>query len=112
VAYSGLSRYAFFILKSLEGGVSSPNPNTTDGRKHNSAKVPYLESYYPKYSRDPRCDRDEQILVEQDKGLPRDPGGSTGGCEESVQETGKKPVYTTNSGSRQKPTKPRIEKRF
>jgi hypothetical protein len=30
-----------------------------------------------------------QILVEQDKALPRDPGGSNGGCEESVQETGK-----------------------
>jgi hypothetical protein len=53
-----------------------------------SATVPYLEYYYPKYSRDPRFNWDEQILVEQDKALPRDPGGSNGGCEESVQETG------------------------
>jgi hypothetical protein len=69
--------------------VSSPNPDATEGRKHNSATVPYLEYYYPKYSRDPRFNWDEQILVEQDKALPRDPGGSNGGCEESVQETGK-----------------------
>jgi hypothetical protein len=85
--------------------MSSPNPDATEGRKHNSATVPYLEYYYPKYSRDPRFNWDEQILVEQDKALPRDPGGSNGGCEESVQETGKKPVYTANSGYRQKPTK-------
>jgi hypothetical protein len=77
-----------WVLISLEGGVSSPNPDATEGRKHNSATVPYLEYYYPKYSRDPRFNWDEQILVEQDKALPRDPGGSNGGCEESVQETG------------------------
>jgi hypothetical protein len=71
--------------------MSSPNPDTTEGHKHNSAIVPYLEYYYPKYSHDPRFNWDELILVEQDKALPRDPGGSNGGCEESVQETGKIP---------------------
>jgi hypothetical protein len=42
--------------------VSSPNPNAREGRKQNSATVPYLEYYYPKYSRDPRCNWDEQYL--------------------------------------------------
>jgi hypothetical protein len=69
--------------------MSSLNPDAKEGRKHNSATVPYLEYFYPKYSRDPRFNWDEQILVEQDKALPRDPCGSNGGCEESVQETGK-----------------------
>jgi hypothetical protein len=44
--------------------MSSPNPDATEGRKHNSATVPYLEYYYPKYSHDPRFNWDEQILVE------------------------------------------------
>jgi hypothetical protein len=92
--------------------VSSPNPDATQGRKHNSATVPYLEYYYPKYSRDPRFNWDEQILIEQDKALLRDPGGSNGGCEESVHQTGKKLVYTANSGYRQNPTKSRTEKGF
>jgi hypothetical protein len=85
--------------------VSSPNPDATEGQKHNSATVPYLEYYYPKYSRDPRFNWDKQILLAEDKALPRDLGGSNGGCEESVQETRNKPVYTANSGYRQKPTK-------
>jgi hypothetical protein len=37
-----------WVLKSLEGGVSSPNPDATEGHKHNSATVPYLEYDYPK----------------------------------------------------------------
>jgi hypothetical protein len=72
----------------LESGASSPNPDATEGGKHKSATVPYLEYYYPKYSRDPRFNWDEEILIEQDKALPKDPGGSNGGYEESVQETG------------------------
>jgi hypothetical protein len=68
--------------------VSSPNPDETEGRKHNLATVPYIKYYYPKYSRDPRFNWDEEILVEQDKALPRDPGGSNGVCQGSVQETG------------------------
>jgi hypothetical protein len=51
--------------------MSSPNPDATEGCKHNSATVPYLEYYYPKYSHDPRFNWDKQILVEQDKALPR-----------------------------------------
>jgi hypothetical protein len=85
--------------------MSSPNPDATEGRNQNLPTVPYFEYSYPKYSRDPRFNWDEQILVEQDKALPRDPGGSNGACKESVQETGKKPVYTAKSGYRQKPTK-------
>jgi hypothetical protein len=84
--------------------VSSPNPDATDGCKHNSPTVPYVEYYYPKYGCDARFNWNEQILVEQDKAVPRDPGGSHGGCEESVKETAKKPIYTPNSGDRQKPT--------
>jgi hypothetical protein len=96
----------------LGGGVSCPNPDAIDGRKHNSAIVPYLEYYYPKYSGDPRFNWDEPILVEQDKALPRDLGRSNGGCEESVPDTGKTPVYTANSGYRQRPTKSRTRKSF
>jgi hypothetical protein len=81
--------------------VSSPNPGATEGRKHNSATVPCVEYYYVKYSRDPRFNWDEQILVEQDKALPRDPGGSNGGSEKSLQETRNIPIYTANSGYRQ-----------
>jgi hypothetical protein len=32
-----------WILKSLEGGMSSPNRDATDGYKHKSATVPDLE---------------------------------------------------------------------
>jgi hypothetical protein len=85
--------------------MSSPNPDAIEGCKHNWATFLYLEYYYPKYSRDSRFNWDEQILVEQDKALPSDQGGSNGGCEESGQETWKKPIYTTNSGYRHKPTK-------
>jgi hypothetical protein len=85
--------------------MSSPNPDASEGRKHNSATVPYLEYYYPKYSRGPRFNWDEQIRVKQDKALRRDPGGSNGVYEESEQETGKKPVYTANLRYRQKLTK-------
>jgi hypothetical protein len=85
--------------------MSSPNLDATEERIHNSATVPYLEYSYPKYSRDPRFTWDEQLLVKQDKAVPRNPDGSNGGCEQSVQVTGKKPVYTANSGYRQKPTK-------
>jgi hypothetical protein len=64
--------------------VSSPNLDATDGRKNKLATVPSLEYYYPNYSRDSRFTWDEHILVEYDKVLPRDLGGSNGGCEESV----------------------------
>jgi hypothetical protein len=57
----------FWVLKSFEAGVSSLNLDATEGRRHTSGPVPYLEYYYPKYSRDPRVDRNEQILVEQGK---------------------------------------------
>jgi hypothetical protein len=70
--------------------VSSPNPDAPEGRKHNSAIVPCLEYDYPKYSRDPRFNWDAQLYVVQDNALPRDLGRSNGGCEESVQKTGKK----------------------
>jgi hypothetical protein len=53
-----------WVLKSLEGDMSSPNPDATDGRKHNSATVPHFEYYYPKYSHDPRFNWDERILVD------------------------------------------------
>jgi hypothetical protein len=80
----------FLVLLSLEGGMSSQNAYTTEGCKLNLSTVLYLEYYYPKYSHDARSNWDEQILVNQDKALPRDMGRSNGGCEESVQETGKK----------------------
>jgi hypothetical protein len=48
-----------WVILSLESGMSSPNPDATDRHKHNSATVPYLEYYYPKYSRDTRVNRDE-----------------------------------------------------
>jgi hypothetical protein len=76
-----------WFLKSLEGGVSSPYPDATEGRNHNSATVPYLEYYYPKYTRDRRFNWDEKIHVEQDTALPRDPDGSNGECEDSGHET-------------------------
>jgi hypothetical protein len=71
----------------LRRGVSSPNPDATEGRKSNSATVTYLEYYYPKYSHDPRFNWDEQILVELDNRLPMDLGGSNWRCEESIKET-------------------------
>jgi hypothetical protein len=71
-------------LNPWKGGMFNPNLEATHGCKHNSATVPYLEYYYSKYSRHPRFNWDEQILVEQCIALPRDPGGSKGGCEESV----------------------------
>jgi hypothetical protein len=73
---------------SLESGLSSANPDTIEGRKHNLATVPYLEYYYPKYSRDGRCKWDNQILVEQETALPSDPGSSNGEYKKSGQETG------------------------
>jgi hypothetical protein len=75
-------------LISLEVDVSSPNPDPTEGHKHNSATVPYLGYFYPKYSRDPRFNWDEQILVTQDKALLRDPHGINEKYEQSMQETG------------------------
>jgi hypothetical protein len=48
-----------WVLKSLEGGISSPNPDATEGRKYNLATLPYVEYYYPTYSPDPRCIWDE-----------------------------------------------------
>jgi hypothetical protein len=101
-----------WVLISCVGGMSSPNPDATEGCKHTSATVPYLEYYYPNYSRDPRFNWDAQIHVEQDKAVPRDPGGSNGGCKESVQETGQKPVFTANSGYREMRNKLTTEKGF
>jgi hypothetical protein len=77
---------------SLEHGMSRPNVDATEGRKHNSATVLYIEYYSPKYSRDVRINWDEQINVEQDKVLKRDQGASNAGCKESVKET----VYKTS----------------
>jgi hypothetical protein len=77
-----------WFLKSLEGGVSSPYPNTIEGHKVNSVTLSHLEYYYPNYSRDSRFNWDEQLLIQQDTALLRDPGGSNGGCKESVKETG------------------------
>jgi hypothetical protein len=76
------------VLKSLEGEVCSPNQDATEGRRHNSTAVPYLESYYPKYSRDPRFNLNEQILIEQDKPFTKNLGRTNRGCKEFVQETG------------------------
>jgi hypothetical protein len=53
--------------------MSSPNPDAPEECTHNSATVPCLEYYYLKYSYDHRFKWDKQILVEQDKALPRDP---------------------------------------
>jgi hypothetical protein len=47
----------------LEGDVSCPNLDAIDRRKHNSARVPYLEYFYRNYTDYPRCIWDEQILV-------------------------------------------------
>jgi hypothetical protein len=77
-----------WVLKSLESGVPSPNLDVKNGRKQELATVPYLEDYYPKYSCNPRFNRDEQILVDQHKVLPRYLGRSNGCCKESVQEAG------------------------
>jgi hypothetical protein len=60
--------------------MSSPNPNPTEGYKHNSAAVPYLESYFPKCSHDPRFAWDEQILIGQETALLRDGSRINGGC--------------------------------
>jgi hypothetical protein len=66
------------VLKSLEGGVFSPNPDAPEASKYISATVPYLEYYYPMYCHDPRFNWDKQILGEQDPALPRDPDRSHG----------------------------------
>jgi hypothetical protein len=63
-----------WVLQSLEGGVCNPNPDAIEGRNPYSARVPYLEYYYPKYSHDLRFNWDEQILIKQDKALPRGQG--------------------------------------
>jgi hypothetical protein len=76
-----------WVLRSLEGSVSSLNPDATEGCTHNSATVLYLEYNHPNHSHDPRFNWDEQILVQQDRELPRDLGRSNAGCEESVHKT-------------------------
>jgi hypothetical protein len=53
-----------WVLIAGERSMSSPNPDATKGCKHNWATVPYLEYYYPHYSRDARFNWDKQILVE------------------------------------------------
>jgi hypothetical protein len=68
--------------------VSSPYLDAINGCKYTSATVPDLEYYYPKYSRDPRCNWDEHTLVEQHTELPSDMGVSNTGCEKCVSETG------------------------
>jgi hypothetical protein len=35
-----------WVLKSLEGSLSSPNPDATERPKHTLATVPYLDYYY------------------------------------------------------------------
>jgi hypothetical protein len=75
----------------LQCGMSSLNLDATERCKPNVGTVPYLESYYPTYSRNPRFTWNGQILVKQDKALPRYPGGSNGGCKESVHEIRYKP---------------------
>jgi hypothetical protein len=42
--------------------VFSPNPDATEGPKHNSAIVPYFEYYYPKYSCDPIFNWDNKYM--------------------------------------------------
>jgi hypothetical protein len=76
-----------WVIISLEGGMSSPNPYATEGCKHNLPTVPYVDYYYPKYSHDARFNWDEQILVNEDSALLRNPSGSNRGCEKSMQET-------------------------
>jgi hypothetical protein len=48
-----------WALISLVTGLSIPNSDATEGRKHNLAQVPYCEYYYTKYSPDPRFNLDE-----------------------------------------------------
>jgi hypothetical protein len=43
----------FRVLRSFEGGMSSPNPAVKEARIYNLATVPYLEYYYLKYSHIP-----------------------------------------------------------
>jgi hypothetical protein len=52
----------FWVVVFLEGGVSSPNPDATDGWNHNSARVPYLDSYSPTFSCDPKFNWDHKYL--------------------------------------------------
>jgi hypothetical protein len=77
---------SWFIIY-LEGSVSSPNPDATDRRKHNSGTVLYLEYYNLNYSRDSGFNWAKQILIKYNNALQRDKSGSNHGCEESVQET-------------------------
>jgi hypothetical protein len=53
-----------WVLISLEGDMSSLNPDAPDRCKPHSATVPYLEYYYLRYSHEPRFNWDKQILVE------------------------------------------------
>jgi hypothetical protein len=55
-----------WVLISLEGSVSSLNPDATEDCTHNSATVRYLEYYYPKNHHDPRFNWDKQIVIEWD----------------------------------------------
>jgi hypothetical protein len=76
-----------WILIPLDGTVSSPNPDAINGRKQNSPIMLRLKFYYPMSSREPGFNWNDQILLEQNKALQRDPGGSNGEYNESVQET-------------------------
>jgi hypothetical protein len=73
----------FWVYLSLDGGVCSLNPDGIDGGKYNWGTVRSIEYYYPKNTHDLRFNWYEDILVQQDKALPRDPTGSNGGCDES-----------------------------
>jgi hypothetical protein len=89
-------RWWSLVHVSLQGDMSCLNANATERYQYTSATVPQLEFYYPKYRRDPRFNQDKQILLKTDTELPRDLGRSNGECEESVDETGTKPGYTSN----------------
>jgi hypothetical protein len=59
-----------WVLKSLEGSVSSTNLDTTEGRKHNSATVADLEYYYLKSVVTKDLPGTKQYLSKRIKGYP------------------------------------------
>jgi hypothetical protein len=85
--------------------MSSPNPDRTEGSKHNAPRVPKLEYDYPKYSREPRFNWDKQRLVKQIELHQGIRGEVTEGMHHLCRQLGREPVYTTNSGYRQMPNK-------
>jgi hypothetical protein len=93
------------VLIYLEGGISSPNPDTTEGCKYNSATVPYLEFYSPKYSLTPDLTRTNKYLLKRIKHYQEIWVEVIEGVRNVCWRLRRKLVYTTNSGYRQNPTK-------